>query len=64
MLFFRGESFPSKNASKRVLQEALVYTIFEQRVNTIKLSQGEHAGSPLQAQNTQGFVGAVLRVCP
>jgi hypothetical protein len=26
-------------------------------VNAIKLSQGEHAGLPLQAQDTRGFVG-------
>ncbi|MCK5521989.1 MAG: hypothetical protein KAI83_02545 [Thiomargarita sp.] len=32
--------------------------------NAIKLSQGEHAGSPLQAQNTWRLVGADLCVCP
>jgi hypothetical protein len=36
----------------------------ERRINAIKLSQGEHAGSPLQLQNTRGLVGAYLRVCP
>ncbi len=32
--------------------------------NAIKLSEGEHAGSPLQSLNTLCFVGADLRVCP
>ncbi|MCK5521565.1 MAG: hypothetical protein KAI83_00395 [Thiomargarita sp.] len=27
----------------------------ERRVNAIKLSQGEHAGSPLKLHNTRGF---------
>ncbi|MDM8562364.1 hypothetical protein QUF54_03320 [Candidatus Marithioploca araucensis] len=34
------------------------------RINAIKLSQGEHAGSPLQPMNTLRFVGAYLCVCP
>ncbi len=34
------------------------------RINAIKLSLGEHAGSPLQPLNTWGLVGAYLRVCP
>ncbi|MDM8563185.1 hypothetical protein QUF54_07515 [Candidatus Marithioploca araucensis] len=34
------------------------------RFTAIKLSQGEHAGSPLQSMNTRGFVGAYLCVCP
>ncbi len=33
-------------------------------VNAIKLSQCEHAGSPLQPLNTWSLVGADLRVCP
>jgi len=33
-------------------------------LNAIKLSQGEHTGSPLQSLNTPGFVGADLCVCP
>ncbi|MDM8563192.1 hypothetical protein QUF54_07550 [Candidatus Marithioploca araucensis] len=42
----------------------LVPTLQSRRVNAIKLSQGEHAGSPLQPLNTRCFVGAYLRVCP
>ncbi|MCK5522448.1 MAG: hypothetical protein KAI83_04865 [Thiomargarita sp.] len=34
------------------------------RAGAMPLSQGEHAGSPLQPQNTWGFVGADLCVCP
>ncbi len=34
------------------------------RFNAIKLSQGEHAGSPLQPRKTWGLVGADLRVSP
>ena len=33
-------------------------------LNAIKLSPGEHAGSPLHPHNTRVFVGADLRVCP
>ena len=44
---------------------ALVF-LFDPRwnLNAIKLSPGEHAGSPLHPHNTVVFVGADLRVCP
>ena len=34
------------------------------RLNAIKLSSGEHAGSPLHPYNTWVLVGADLRICP
>ncbi|MCK5523156.1 MAG: hypothetical protein KAI83_08495 [Thiomargarita sp.] len=36
------------------------YIKSRRRSNAIKLSQGEHAGSPLQSHNTRGLVGADL----
>jgi len=41
-------------------------TVFDSslRDNAIKLSPGEHAGSPLHPHNTWVFVGADRRVCP
>jgi hypothetical protein len=38
----------------------MIFWFTRASLNAIKLSQGEHAGSPLQAQNTRGLVGAVL----
>ncbi|MCK5525021.1 MAG: hypothetical protein KAI83_17980, partial [Thiomargarita sp.] len=39
------------------IDKMLIFWFPRASVNAIKLSQGEHAGSPLQAQNTRVFVG-------
>ena len=50
-----------KESPKKALCEQLRRTL---RFNAIKLSPGEHTGSPLHPYNTLVFVGADLCVCP
>ena len=50
----------SVGRNEQVLSDLSRKTLPTLRFNAIKLSQGEHTGSPLQAQNTRFFVGAYL----
>jgi len=67
--FFRFSIYCSQRTTQaHRVQKQFIWILLSQVIfsakNAIKLSLGEHAGSPLQPLNTWGLVGAYLRVCP